>query len=483
MQILYVTPEVAPYFGQSDLAEVSGALPRALQELQMKVTVVAPFWKGVDPDRYGLARRIRKLNVPLGGGTAEVGLLEGKFRNADVGVLLLDHAESFQRDGAPDHRTWYLLARAALEAASELGLNVDLVHAHGWQTGFVPLLLQAGAVPALAGVKLVFTVPEAEGTQLFEPAVLDELRLGYQQFNPDGIEFHGKVNLLKAGVLYADRVIAWSESYARDMRTEPYGAGLHGLFQAQAGKVRGILPGLDPAAWDPASDHRIAERYDGDSLPAKEACKRALQAELDLPVRPQLPLCAVLGPLTPARGADLLLRALPGLMPLMSGEGSRGAAKLQLCILGEPAPELAGPLADAAAGNAQSLAFRAAADGELLRRAIAGADALLLPLRQDPAGLLTMKALRYGALPIGPSLGALRDLVIDADPPSGTGNGFFMAGPQPEALQAAVQRMLAAHAHRPLWARLTHTAMRQRRGWDATARQTIQVYQDVLDQS
>jgi starch synthase len=473
MQILYVTTEVAPYFGQSDLAEVTGALPRALQELGMKVTVVAPFWKGVDPDRFGLARRIRRLNVPLGSGTAEVGLLEGKFRNADVGLLLVDHAETFQRDAAPDHRTWYLLARAALEAASELGLNVDLVHAHGWQSGFVPLLLQAGVVPALAGVKLVFTVPEAEGTQLFEPAILDELRLGFQHFNPDGIEFHGKVNLLKAGVIYADQVIAWSESYARDVQTEPFGAGLHGLFRARAGKLRGILPGLDPAAWDPASDHRIAERYDVDTLSGKEACKRALQAELNLPVRPQLPLLAVLGPLTPARGADLLLRSLPGLMPM----------KLQLAILGEPAPELAGPLGDAAAGSAQSLVFRPALDGDLLRRAIAGADALLLPLRQDPAGLLAMKALRYGALPVCPCLGALRDLVVDADPPSGTGNGFCMAGPQPESLQAAVQRMLAAHAQRPLWARLTHTAMRQRRGWELTARQTIQAYQEVLDQS
>ena len=486
MQILYVTPEVAPYYGSSDLAEISGALPRALQELGMKVTVVAPFWKGIDPDRFGLARRIRKLTVPLGGSPTEVGLLEGKFRNADVGVLLIDHKESFQRDAAPGHRGWYVLARAALEASHELGLHVDLVHANGWQSGFVPLLLGAdarraprvaspasgSAVPALAGVKLVFTVPEVEGNQLFEPAVLEDLRLGYDQFHPEGIEFHGRVNLLKAGVLYADRVIAWSESFARDLQTEEFGAGLHGLFRAQTGKLRGILPGIDPAAWDPASDHRIAERFDADTLSGKEACKRALQAELDLPVRPQLPLLAMLGPLSPARGADLLLRALPALLPL----------KMQLAVLGAPSPELAGPLADAAAGNAQTLAYRPAEDGDLLRRTIAGADVVLLPLRQDPAGLLAMKALRYGALPLCRSVGALRDLVVDADPPSGSGNGFCLAAPQPDALESAVQRVLAAHGQRSLWSRLTHSAMRGRHGWELSARRTLQVYQEVLDQ-
>jgi len=474
MQILYVTPAVAPYHGSGDLAEISGALPAALQGLGMKVTVVAPFWKGVRPEQYGLARRIRKLTVPLGHGSAEVGFLEGKLRNADVSLLLLDHPESFQTDDGKgnEHRRYYLLARAALEAARELSLNVDLVHANGWESGFVPLLLQDDAVPALAGVKLIFTIPEVEHNQLFEPGILEDLQLGYRHFNPEGIEFHGRVNLLKAGVLHADRLIVWSERYARELQTEEHGAGLHGLFRAQAGKLRGFLHGLDPATWTPMNDHRLAERYDGDSLTGKEACKRALQAELGLPIRPQLPLFLMVGPLSPGRGADLLLRALPSLL----------AQKLQLVLLGPTAPELTGPLSDAVAANTQNLAYRPELDGDLLRQALAGADVLLALPAQDPAGLLVMKALRYGTLPLCRRVGALADLVIDADPTSGSGNGFCTGGSR-EDLERTVLRVLSAYGQRRLWLQLTRTAMRQTNNLELSARRTLEVYQSALDQA
>jgi starch synthase len=344
------------------------------------------------------------------------------------------------------------------------------VHSNGWASGFVPLLLRSGVVPALAGVKQIFSIADPADNQLFEPAILDELRLGYELFNPEGIEFHGRVNLLKAGVLYADRTIVFSESTLRELQTEELGGGLHGLFRAQAGKLRGILPGLDRTRWDPLTDYRLAERYDGDTLAGKEACKRALQAELDLPVRP-VPLFVMPGPLSPAAGADLLLRSLPALLPL----------KLQLALLGPPAAELTGPLGDAAAGHRQTLALRTTLDGDLLRRALAGADGVLRP-GHDPAGLLILKALSYGALPLCRCLGAARDLVVDLDLPSGSGNGFCFA-PQPESLQQAVRRALAAHGQPAVWKQAVRTAMRDRHSLELSALRTLAVYREILDQS
>ncbi len=477
MNILILTPEVSPFSSSGELGELAGALPRALQEAGARVTVVTPFHGCIEPDRFGLARRIRKLAVPLGGDTVELGIVDGKFRSCDVPVIFLDHPESFAREGLygspaggpyrDNHRRFYLLARGALAAVRELGIEVDLVHALGWQSAFLPLLARLGAAPELAGAPIVFGLHQLDPASLLPSAALDELRLGHDLFNPEGIEFHGQVSLIKAGLLYSSRVTTWSPAFARALQRDEHGEGLLGVFRVVAERTDGVLPGLDPESWNPAADHRLAERYDADTLPGKEACKRALQTELGLPVRPQ-PLIVMPGPLTDDRGADLVARSLPALLQ----------RKLQLALLG-PAPDaLATVLREAATANPQVLVYREAEP--MLQRVLAGADAVLSPQRHDPDGLGLIKALRYGAVPIAHAAGAARDAVVDLDPRSVTGTGVLFGTRDADSLTGAVQRLLEAHEQRRVWSTLVRSGMRSSQTWEAPAQRLLEIYGRAL---
>jgi starch synthase len=478
MHILFVTPEVAPFSSSGELGELTSALPRALQARGVRVTVITPFYRDIIPERFGLARRLRRLEVPLADGTTEVAILDGKFPNCDVPVIFIDHPESFQREGYyhgpegpyPDnHRRFFLLCRAALCAITEFGLDVQIIHAHDWQTALLPLLVRRGAVPASAP-KTLFTVHDAALAPLFDRSALDELHLGSDLFTPDGIEFHGKVSPLKAGVIFSDRVTAMSPSYARALQTEELGCGLHGLFSALSDKLDGVLPGVDRASWNPETDHRLAEHYSAEDLSGKEACKRALQTALGLHSRGGGPLLAFVGQLSEGKGLSLVSRAASQLLQL----------KAQLAFLGTASAEAASPLRQLAEANPQNVAFAPLADDAELRRTIAGADALLLPSHHEPGGTLALKALRYGAVPVVRDAGGLRDTVVDFDPVSRTGTGVRFSTWSDEGLLSAARRLVNYHHDGKLWGALVQNAMRQSYSWDQTARSYQAIYDRLL---
>jgi starch synthase len=480
MHILFVTPEVAPFSSSGELGELTGALPRLLQERGARVTVVTPFYRDIVPERFGLARRLRRLEVPLPGAATQVAILDGKFPNCDASVIFIDHPESFQREGYysgsegpyPDnHRRFFLLCRAALCAITELGIDAQILHAHDWQTALLPLLVRRGALPG-STCKTVFTVHDAALAPLFERSTLDELGLGSDLFTPEAIEFHGKVNPLKAGVIFADRVTTLSPSYARGLQTEELGCGLQGLFTAVGDKLDGVLPGVDRASWNPETDHRLAERYRADDLSGKEACKRALQTALGLQLRGGGPLLVFVGQLSEARGVALVSQVAPQLLQL----------KAQLAILGAPSAEAVGPLRQLAEANPESVALAPLADDAALRRAIAGADALLLPAHHEPGGTLAIKALRYGTVPVVRDAAGPRDTVVDFDPVSGTGTGVHFGAWSPEGLLSAVRRVAGYHQDSKLWGTLVQNAMRQVYGWDQTASRYLAIYDQLLGQ-
>jgi starch synthase len=478
MHVLYLTPELAPYSQTCELGEVAAALPRALHELGVKVTVLTPFHRSVQPDRFGLTRRLRKVSVPLGAENAEVGIVDGKFLDCDLPVIFIDHPASFDRDGIhqdpsgaayPDeHRRNYLLARAALAIALELKLEVDLFHVNGWQGGFLPLLLRTGAVPALRETKRVLALQDASESGLYDPAILDELRLGYELYNLDGIEFHGKVSLLKAAILYSDAVTMPSESFASEVARDEEGGRFAGVFRALGPKLFGILPGVD-AGWSPTADHRIAERYSAESLAGKEACKRALLAELNLPARRELPLLLLADLGSPESVGEALQAADPLLRQ----------SKLQLVLIGAAARHPAGQGLAAELPDRVALA-PAAGDGVELRRGLAGADAILLATRRPASALLALKAQRYGAIPIANAVGGLREVLCDYDPRSRTGTAICCTSHASDAIATGLQRLIATHADAERWGALTVNALRQDRPWSLTGRRTLELYRGLL---
>ena len=475
MHVVFVTPEVAPYSSSGNLGQVVGSLAAALSELDVEVTVFSPFYEGIEPERFNLARRIIKVEVPVGEETVEVGLLDGKFPSANVSVVLVDHPESYQRPGlygengedyADNHRRFHLLCAAVPRLCEALDIKPDVVHCNDWQTALTPMLLKEQE----DAPRTVFTVHDPGKAGLFDSATLEELGLGYDNYHPEGIEFHGKVSWLKAGLQLSDHVTTHSGGYARELMTEEHGFGYEGVFESIKERLTGILPGVEYDAWDPAKDHRLEAHYTADQLEGKAACKRALLGRLELRARPDVPLLVMPGPLDEDRGAALMLETLPRL-PL---------DRMQMVFWGEATPEMTERLREAQNSTSGVIVHRPVLDTETTHHMLAGADAVLLPARYEPSGLLLLKALRYGAVPVGRGVGVFKDAVVDFDRNTGTGTGFCFGQWEPQALDAAVQRFLEVFRKPELMQSLVRNAMAQQYPWRQSALLYKKIYEGLM---
>lgn len=483
MHVVLVTSEIAPYSNSGSLGEYTGQICRALRRAGADVSVIAPFYRGIAPERHGLARRLRRLEVPLGDEKAEVGLLEGQYAASDAALYLLDHPETFQRPGYygeagkdyPDNgRRFYLLCAAALQLVEELELRPDVIHCHDWQAGFVPLLRQLCPErwPSLERTRTVFTVHNPAFAGLFQPELLDELGLGRELFHPEGVEFHGRLSLLKAGLLYSDRVITLGRGMVEELQTDEFGFGFQGLFRTLADKLVGIPVGVDNKLWDPGRNYRLAQNFTVEELEGKAACKAALQQELGLAGRADLPLFLVLGPLTAWRGTGLLLGALEKL----------DIDQLQVAFVGPAEDNIAGRIASLAQDKPRNIAHRTAQPGaDDLHPLLAGADLLVHPARYEPGSQIHLRAMRYGAVPLLRRVGAARDTVVEFDRPTATGNGLTFAEYSEAALLATLQRAMDIFATPERFRALTRNAMSFAPSWQRTATLQQELLQQLAD--
>jgi starch synthase len=483
MRVLHVASEVAPYAKTGGLADVVGALPSALSQLGVEVTVVAPRYGSVNPEKLGLARWLRPVQVPLGAGSIDVGVYEGRPPGgANVRLYLVDHPPSFDREGIygapggsdyPDNAERFtILGRAALAVCAMIeGGWPHIIHGHDWQSG--PALLYArGATGDLAAPKCVFTIHNLAYQGLFPASVVDELGLPRELYTPDGYEFYGQVSLLKAGLVLADAITTVSPSYAREIQTPEQGVGLDGLLRARADRLTGIVNGVDYDVWSPERDPHLAVSYSRDELHGKRTCKIALQRELGLPLRPETPLCGTISRLVDQKGFDLLLEALPQLL----------AGDLQMVVLGSGDPAIERALTELAAKHKTKLAVRIAYDDGLAHRIEAGCDLFVMPSRFEPCGLNQLYSLRYGTPPIVRATGGLDDTIVDYEPRSRTGTGFKFEDYTTDALLDVWRRALTVYRETPVeFQALRRRGMAQDFSWKSSAQRYLALYERVLN--
>lgn len=480
MRVLHVSSEVAPYSKTGGLADVLGALPRALAALGHEVTVVTPRYRAVDPARFGLARRLRGLATPLGGDTVSVGIYEGQAASTPrVRVFLVDHPPSFDREGlygdaqgdyGDNARRFALLGAAALALSAEFGAWPDIVHGHDWQAG--PAILYARRRwQGLRPPKTIFTLHNLAFQGLFTERVIDELGLPREGYTPEGYEYYGQVSFLKAGLALADRLTTVSPTYAREIQTPAAGLGFDGLLRARASVLTGILNGVDYDLWNPAKDVNLAAPYSAQALGGKRACKAALQRALGLPERPDLPLCGSISRLTEQKGFELLLEALPALL-------SRGA-ELQYVLLGSGESALEQSLQKLAGRHPNKVAVRIGYDERLAHQIEAGCDLYVMPSKFEPCGLNQLYSLRYGTPPIVRATGGLADSVVDFDARTRSGTGFVFTDFESGALVEAWQRALTAY-HRDDFSALVRRAMTQDFSWSRAAQAYDRLYRSLF---
>jgi starch synthase len=479
LSVLHVASEVAPFSKTGGLGDVAAALPRALARAGATVRVVTPRYRTIDPRTHVLARRLTPLSVTLGAQTESIGLFEGTLPGGVVPVTFLDHAlydrDGLYGDGAKDYpdngRRFALLCRAALELCHRNDWWPDVVHAHDWQAGLAILLAARGAVAGRPIPRTVFTVHNLAFQGLVDKTILDEVGISADLFTPAGLEFYGKVSLLKAGLAYADRITTVSPRYAREIQTPELGAGLDGFLRERAAKIVGILNGIDTDVWSPERDPMIPARFDAIDRTGKTACKAALQREVGLPVRPNVPLIGSVSRLTEQKGFDLIAQAHDEL----------GRLDAQFVFLGAGEARYQSALEDLARRYPTKFALRIAYDEPLAHRIEAGSDLFLMPSRFEPCGLNQLYSLRYGTLPIVRSTGGLDDSVVDYDDRSATGTGFKFTDYGAEALLRTIRRGLAVYQRKREWHDLVGRVMGLDYGWDRSARLYLELYQKLVD--
>ena len=472
MRIAMAASEAAPFVKTGGLGDVVGALGPALARRGHEVAVFLPGHRAVraaalpDQPRIALpASGAELLALPSSQAGCRFFAVDAPHRFARENPYADEHGQDFHDNSS--RYAWF--CRAALEAVELAAPGTEILHAHDWPTGLLPVYAQEARHPAAR----VFTIHNLAYQGLFSFEQFWELALPDHWRSMERLEFHGRFSHLKGGIVAADAVTTVSPRYAREIMTPEFGFGFDGLLRHRADVVRGLLNGIDERDWDPAADPALAARFGAGDWPAGRAAnRRALAAALDF-AEPERPLVGMVGRLAWQKGFDLLAACADDAVRL-------GANLALLATPGSPDDET--PLRDAAARHPGRIAVRFALDDALARRMYAGSDLLVVPSRFEPCGLAQMYAMRYGAIPVVHAVGGLADTVVDVGPATladGTASGFVFRSPTAEALRGALRRALRAVASSITRDRLVAANLARDWSWNHAAAAYEAVYAEV----
>ena len=477
MKLLFVASECAPFIKTGGLADVIGAVPKALAEQDVSVKVLIPAY----PALAGLVAKGKSVMSfdYLFGGPARVVAIEAE----GLDMLLLEAAHLFDRPGniylGPNGQDWPdndLRFGALCYAGAQIGTQgiedwvPDVINAHDWQAGLVPAYLQQSEGPK---PPVVMTIHNIAFQGLFDSTRLAALGLQAQLFTSEGVEYFGKIGFLKAGLALSEKITTVSPTYAAELLTPDFGMGLDGLLRNRQADLSGILNGIDLDIWSPETDTDLVATYSARSIKGKAKNRAEVEARFGLTTGDG-PLFCVISRLTPQKGLDMLLDRLPHLVSL----GGR------LAVLGSGEPALERAFIDASNRYAGSVGTIIGYDEALSHLIQAGSDAILIPSRFEPCGLTQLYGLRYGTLPVVARTGGLADTVIDANEAAmlaDCATGIQFAPINATMLGHAISRACTLFANQKAWAAMMRRAMRHPVGWDLSAAAYLDVYRAARD--
>ena len=478
MKLLFVASECAPFVKTGGLADVIGAVPKALAATGTDVKILIPA--------YPALASLVAAGAPvlafddLFGGSARIIATQAEGLN----MLLLDAPHLFDREGSiylgPDGQDWHdndLRFAALSYAGAQIGLGgvdgwvPDIINAHDWQAGLVPAYLQQHDHPT---PQVVMTIHNIAFQGVFDATRLSALRLNADQFTQQGVEYYGKISFLKAGIALSRKITTVSPTYAAELLTPDFGMGLDGLLQARQADLHGILNGIDLDTWNPENDGDIVAPYSARSLKGKAENKVELLSRFGLNGGDG-PLFCVVSRMTSQKGLDMLLDCLPDLV----GQGAR------LAVLGSGDAGLERAYIDASNRYSGAVGTIIGYDEALSHLMQAGSDAILIPSRFEPCGLTQLYGLRYGTLPVVARTGGLADTVIDANEAARLADcatGVQFVPVNTTMLAHAIARTCALYKQPKVWTAMMRRAMRHPVGWDLSASAYLAVYHSALGQ-
>jgi len=488
MQILQVSAEIFPLLKTGGLADIAGALPVALAAAGEDIRVLLPGFPAILAGMsdltpvaefsapWGDRARLRHGRIAIPGAAPEQALH----------AYVIDAPALYDRPGNPyedshrqpygdNHRRFALLSWAAIRLAQGMDPHwqPEVVHSHDWHAALTPAYLAFLRTSQGRRVGSVFTVHNLAYQGVFPPWSFADLGLPDTAFQLNGLEYHGQVSFMKAGLHYADQITTVSPTYAREIQTSEQGCGLDGLLRERAGTLTGILNAVDSAVWNPATDALLSHPYDGQRMAGKAACKAVLQAALGLAVAPDKPLFVVVSRLSEQKGLHLVLSGLDELL-------AQGG---QLALLGNGDGWLEDAFRQRAAAAPESVSVTIGYDESMAHRLFGASDVTLVPSLFEPCGLTQMYGLRYGSLPLVRRVGGLADTVTDCtleDMASEQATGFVFDDFNPADYSRALRRAFALYARPADWHQVRSNAMRRPADWATAAAQYIEVYRKTL---
>ena len=475
MRILFVASEGLPYSKTGGLADVIEGLPKALVKLGHEVAVVLPRYRGTK----AAAVVLRSLTIAVGEklrypAIGDGGILHGVRYFFVDDLAYFDRAHLYGEHGKdyPDNAERFgELCRAAIEIAKQMW-PAEVLHCHDWQTALVPVLLrsQYAEDPLLKKIPVVFTIHNIGYQGQCSGEVLADAGIPESVYNPGGLEFYGKVNLLKGGLVCADYLTTVSRKYAEEIQTEEYGHGLNGVVRERRERLRGILNGVDYAEWNPETDAHIAAHYSAKDLSGKRACKQELLKIFRLRgENVERPLVGMVSRFAGQKGFDLIAEKAQEMMKEDLAVAALGTGEARYeHLFRELAKEYPG-----------RFGVKIAYDNVLAHKIEAGADIFLMPSRYEPCGLNQIYSLRYGTVPVVRATGGLDDTIEEFDLEHGTGTGFKFAEYTGEALLECLRRALHCYAEEQVWRRIQMNGMGKDFSWGASAAEYAKLYEEA----
>jgi len=482
LKILYLAAEVVPFVKTGGLADVAGALPKAIRSLGHDIRVVMPRYGRIEPERFGLSCAVGSLSVRMDERVEQAAILAASIGSgeSETPVYFVDNARYFDRQGIymypDDAERFIFFSRAALETCRAMGWQPDVIHSNEWHTALVPNWLRTVYVddPFFASTATVYTAHNLEYQGIFGYRVLEIAGLADLGFiaHPDvAPDLNYVVDLVARGLLFADMINTVSETHAAEILTPEYGHGLDPILRDRRDRLFGILNGIDTEVYNPATDSLIASPYSANSPEKRVDNKAALQAEVGLQTRPDAPLVGVVSRLTDQKGCDLISHV---------AETAIRQLGCQLVVMGTGElkyHEMFKALASRHPGQvAALLTFNRPQE----QRIFAGCDIFLMPSRFEPCGLNQMVAMRYGCVPVVHRIGGLADSVNDYSPETGLGNGFSFVEYDPMALYTALVRAVEAYRHRDIWNQLVRRCLAADFSWNRSAARYVDLYYRAL---
>lgn len=479
MKVLFASSECAPFFKTGGLGDVAGALPKELAKKSeiSSVGVILPYFKNEMKEEY------RSLLVDEFYDFVDVG-----WRHEYVGVktlvkdnvkyYFLDNEHYFGRGQiygyGDDGERFAFFDLAVCQLLEKLDFIPDILHVNDWQTAMIPFLLKEKYkwINAYSDIQSVLTIHNIEFQGVMQGDALTELfGMGMERYFEGVVRHNGMLNMLKTGILYADRVNTVSPTYAKEIQTSEFGGGLEGVLQYVKGKISGILNGIDYEIYDPEKYKQISYHFNSLDLTGKAKMKAELQKRVFLPINPDIPVIGMVSRLTNQKGFDLVLSQLEELLK----------EEVQIVLLGTGFPELEEGFKYFAQKYPDKLSANIAFYLQFAQEIYAGSDLFLMPSAFEPCGLSQMIAMRYGTLPIVHEIGGLRDTVVPFNPVTKEGTGFGFIDFDRDILLETIKRALEVYKKEPKTLnRIIVSAMEQDFSWETKAQQYIELYQTIL---